>query len=102
MTGNTYSPDFPTTPGASPRLFQALTQRPDFRNGNESNRNRAGLLHIFRRPNLPMPNLRESIALDGAGNAVVTGYTASSGFPLLIPLQRTIAPDNTEMVVQPT
>lgn len=92
MTGNTYSPDFPTTPGAFATTFPG-SQPSGQTFVTEMNPTGTGLVYstFLGAPTNQYQNYATGIALDGAGNAVVTGYTASSGFPLLNPLQSTIA-----------
>ena len=93
MTGNTYSPDFPTTPGAFDTTFPG-SQPSGQTFVTEMNPTGTALVYstFLGAPTYQYQTYARGIALDGAGNAVVTGYTASSGFPLLNPLQSTIAP----------
>ncbi len=93
MTGNTYSPDFPTTPGAFDTTFPG-SQPSGQTFVTEMNPTGTALVYstFLGAPTYQYQTYATGIALDGAGNAVVTVYTASSGFPLLNPLQSTIVP----------
>jgi hypothetical protein len=93
MTGNTTSMDFPTTPGAFDTTFPS-SQPSGQTFVTEMNPTGTALVYstFLGGPTYAYQTYATGIALDGAGNAVVTGYTASSGFPLLNPLQSTIAP----------
>jgi hypothetical protein len=93
MTGNTTSSDFPTTPGAFETTFPG-SQPSGQTFVTEMNPTGTALVYstFLGAPTSQYQTYARGIALDGAGNAVVTGYTASSGFPVLNPLQSTIAP----------
>jgi hypothetical protein len=94
MTGNTSSIDFPTTPGAF------ATTSPAGQSGygetfvTEMNPTGTALVYstYLGGPSNQYQTYSAGIALDGAGNATVTGYTGSSGFPLLNPVQGTPTP----------
>jgi hypothetical protein len=76
--GTTQSPDFPTTPGAFRRTGSAQNDADAF----VTKLNPAGTALIYSTfvggSNLDFGN---AIAIDGAGNAYVTGTTKSSNFP---------------------
>ncbi len=93
MTGNTYSPDFPTTPGAFATTFPG-SQPSGQTFVTEMNPTGTALVYstFLGGTTNQYQNYATGIALDGAGNAVVTGYTSSPTFPLLNPVQSTIAP----------
>ena len=92
MTGNTTSMDFPTTPGAFDTTFPS-SQSSGQTFVTEMNPTGTALVYstFLGGQTYAYQTYATGIALDG-GNAVVAGYTASSGFPLLNPLQSTIAP----------
>jgi len=78
VTGYTASPDFPTTPGAFNRIFRGTGWSDAFVTG--LNPAGSGLVYstYLGGKNDDHGN---SIAVDGSGNAYVTGYTASPDFP---------------------
>jgi hypothetical protein len=81
VTGNTNSADFPTTPGA----FQgALLDNDTF----VTKLNAAGSALVYS-TYLGGSNsdYAEGIAVDGFGNAYLTGYTSSANFPTAHPVQ---------------
>jgi hypothetical protein len=94
MTGNTFSPDFPTTPGAFETTFPG-SQPSGQTFVTEMNPTGTGLVYSTflggANNGSQFQDFATGIALDGAGNAVVTGYTSSPGWPLMNPLQSTIA-----------
>ncbi len=77
VTGQTSSPDFPTTPGA----FQ--TSRPGVENGFVAKLGADGTALAYATYlGGSSEDGATGIAVDGAGNAYVTGYTASTNFPV--------------------
>ena len=78
VTGFTQSTNFPTTSGAYQVAFAGGYQR-RLRDRVERDRHRAALLHLSR---WQRQDEGYGIAVDGSGNAYVTGYTASTNFPL--------------------
>jgi len=80
VTGQTLSPTFPTTPGA----FQTICQRPCSAHGNAfvTKLNATGSALVYSTYlGGSGTDWGGSIALDKAGNAYVTGGTASADFP---------------------
>ena len=77
MTGETVSTDFPTTAGAFDTTFNGGDRR--LRDQARRDRLRPRLLHLPGRQRLRRHGT--AIAVDGAGNAYVTGYTSSADFP---------------------
>lgn len=94
MTGNTGSIDFPTTPGAYATTSPAGQAGYGETFVTEMNPSGSALIYstYLGGPSNQYQTYSAGIALDGAGNAVVTGYTGSSGFPLLNPVQSTPTP----------
>ncbi len=87
LTGGSRSPNFPTTPGA----FQTSYRGGDFDVFvTKLNSTGSGLVYstyIGGTGNLVNGDLAESIAVDSAGNAHVTGATTSTDFPTANPFQ---------------
>src|SRR5205807_694156 len=85
LTGDTGSPDFPTTPGAFQTTYNPGVGSHAF--VAKLNPTATALLYstyVGSTPTGPAPQdgaLR--IAIDSAGNAYVRGYTTSSGFPIV-------------------
>ncbi|MBC8254544.1 MAG: SBBP repeat-containing protein [Ardenticatenia bacterium] len=97
VTGETYFDDFPTTPGA----FQ--TSRGGSAGDNDSfvtRLNAAGDALICS-SFLGGSNVEHGagIAVDGAGNAYLTGWTASDNFPVVIPISGGSAYEDGEVYV---
>jgi hypothetical protein len=94
VTGNTSSVDFPTTPGAFQTTFPA--------GGSPccqtfvAKMNPTGTALVYGTYVAGTTSFRGSqatgIAIDSAGEPVVTGFTGSQDFPLKDPLQSTIPP----------
>jgi hypothetical protein len=79
VIGYTYSPTFPTTPGA----FQILlTASPNWPNTFVSELNPSGSALAYSTYLGGGNEIGSGIALDSIGNVYVTGYTASSSFPV--------------------
>jgi hypothetical protein len=79
ITGNTYSSDFPTTPSAFDTSFNGGSS-----DAFVSKLNASGTALVYS-TYLGGENYDEgrSIALDSLGNAYLTGYTSSTGFPII-------------------
>ncbi len=87
VTGYTYSSDFPTRSPLQPTLGGAL-------NAFVTKLNPDGSALVYSTYlGGSDGNWGEGIAVDGAGNAYVTGYTYSSDFPTRSPLQPTFGGD---------
>jgi hypothetical protein len=85
VTGRTQSFDFPTTPGA----FQTQCGscgRTSNAFATELNHNGSALIYSTYLGG-SVDDIGQSIAVDGSGNAYVTGQTASTDFPTKNPLQ---------------
>ena len=76
VTGDTYSTNFPTTPGS---LQPGIGHRDSVRVRAESHGVGPGLFDLPRR--LAATAYANGIAVDGSGNAYVTGWTPSGNFP---------------------
>jgi hypothetical protein len=83
VAGLTYSPDFPATPGAWQTALAGTDDAFVARIGPDGKviwtTYLGGILDDFA----------TGIAVDGAGNVLVTGYTRSANFPLVNPIQST-------------
>ena len=77
VTGSTFSPDFPTTPG----VFQAALRSVPDAFLTKLNSTGTGLVYSSYLGGLGT-DIGFGIAVDGAGNAYVTGATDSSNFPI--------------------
>jgi hypothetical protein len=75
VTGYTWSTDYDVTPGA----FQTTKWRRGgcFCDEAECDRHRSGLFHLHRGE---WDDVGYGIAVDGSGNAYVTGYTSSTNY----------------------
>ncbi|MGA8037869.1 MAG: SBBP repeat-containing protein [Candidatus Acidiferrales bacterium] len=91
MTGNTNSSDFPVTPGAFQTTFpEGATPSPCCATFvTKMNPEGSALVYssFLGGPNSYASTYSSGIAVDAAGEAVVTGYTTSLTFPLWNPLQ---------------
>ncbi len=92
VTGSTDSSDFPTTAGA----FQQSNTAGSYKGfvAKLSATGAALVYSTYLGGSDGYFTASNAIALDGAGNAYVTGYTSSSDFPTQAPLQPTHGDDN--------
>ncbi len=88
ITGQTYSPDFPTTPGAFQTamiciwdVYQNSCSYAPHGFVTKLNSNGTGLVYSTF-VGSPGTDFAYGIALDSGNNAFITGYTWSSGFPV--------------------
>ncbi len=77
VTGFTLSTDFPTTTGA----YQTASRGPE--NGFVLKLNSSGVLVYSTYLGGSGRDFATAIAIDGSGNAYVTGYTSSTNFPIV-------------------
>jgi Beta-propeller repeat len=82
VTGQTFSADFPTTPGAFQRILRGVGQTLDGGDAFVSKLNAAGTALVYSTYlGGGEGQLARGIALDAVGHAYVTGTTASPDFP---------------------
>jgi len=89
VTGDTTSPDFPTTPGAFQTKFGGVYDA----FVTKLKRDGSGLVYstFLGGSDADGPDLGHAIAIDDAGHAYVTGFTYSTDFPTKNALQTAIA-----------
>ena len=81
VVGLTYSPDFPVTTGAAQTTFGGTSDAFIAKLGPDGKRIWATYLGGI------LDDWATGVALDNAGNVLVTGYTRSANFPLVNPIQ---------------